>query len=533
KVETRKTSQVATIQVHKWIQVTFDLNGQETATSVLQIQKRKADETVEEPVAPIVEKYVFGGWYTDKECTDANVWVFDGENADKVTEDITLYAKWTLKEYSITHKLKNVTVSETLEKIPYGTSYEIKLKAKENYELPINVTVSVGGKNLLEGEGYIYNSRTGELKLEGYQVTGDIVIKAEGIFCMTPIVITDPQDKEYFVGDRSDVLTIAVPDSNGENLSYQWYISTDGSIENGKAIVDATKETYTPDTSKVGTFYYYCIVTNTIKDAEDATKEEKVSVTTDVAKIVVHERTTETAGTTETTAATTTATTGTANTTETTATADTTGTTVTKSKAEKNAIAMNAGLKVDQKGKWINIKWGRVKEADGYLLYAQYCGKNFSSKKPAKIIKGSSVTSVKITKINGKKLNLKKNYKLYVASYKLVGNKKVILGKTIVAHIVGYKNTKQTNVKGIRLTRSNFTLKKGRSAVIKAKTVLVDKTKKQLSDKHAAEFRYASNNKKVAVASKNGRITAKRKGSCIIYVYARNGYAKKVKVTVK
>ena len=42
-----------------------------------------------------------------------------------------------------------------------------------------------------------------------------------------------------------------------------------------------------------------------------------------------------------------------------------------------------------------------------------------------------------------------------------------------------------------------------------------------------------SSNKKVASVDKNGKITAKAKGTCYIYVYARNGYAKKVTVTVK
>ena len=71
------------------------------------------------------------------------------------------------------------------------------------------------------------------------------------------------------------------------------------------------------------------------------------------------------------------------------------------------------------------------------------------------------------------------------------------------------------------------------AATIKAKTVLVDKKKKQLSNAHAKQFRYASSNKKVATVSSKGKITAVGKGSCVVYVYARNGYAKKVKVTVK
>ena len=131
------------------------------------------------------------------------------------------------------------------------------------------------------------------------------------------------------------------------------------------------------------------------------------------------------------------------------------------------------------------------------------------------------------------KLNLKKNYKLYVEAYKLVDGKQVKLGKSITAHIVGRQNTAYTNVKGIKLKKSSFTLKTGKTATIKGKTVLVDKSKKQLSDAHAKELRYTTDNKKVATVSSKGKIKAVGKGTCTIYVYARNGYAKKVKVTVK
>ena len=55
----------------------------------------------------------------------------------------------------------------------------------------------------------------------------------------------------------------------------------------------------------------------------------------------------------------------------------------------------------------------------------------------------------------------------------------------------------------------------------------------RFTNAHATEFRYASTDKKVATVSSKGKIKAVRKGSCTIYVYARNGYAKKVKVKVK
>ena len=64
---------------------------------------------------------------------------------------------------------------------------------------------------------------------------------------------------------------------------------------------------------------------------------------------------------------------------------------------------------------------------------------------------------------------------------------------SITAHIVGRKNTAQTNVKAVKVSKTFYQQKAGKSAQIKAVS----------------------------------------KGTCDIYVYARNGYAKKIKVTVK
>lgn len=198
----------------------------------------------------------------------------------------------------------------------------------------------------------------------------------------------------------------------------------------------------------------------------------------------------------------------------------------------KNTLALNAELKVNQSGNKINISWGKVQGAKGYDVYVQYCGKTFNAKSLNQVKNGNK-TKITVKKVNGKKLNLKKNYKIYVVAYNYQGKKKVVLAKSIVAHIVGRKNTKETNVKAIRLNKSKFTLKVGRTALIKGKTILVNSKKKPLSDKHAKTFRYASDNKKIATVSKNGKIKAVAKGKCIIYVYARNGYTKKVQVTVK
>ena len=205
---------------------------------------------------------------------------------------------------------------------------------------------------------------------------------------------------------------------------------------------------------------------------------------------------------------------------------------VSEEELEQNTLSLDLKLKVSQTGSQINIGWGEVKGADGYDVYVQYCGKKYNAKSLNQVLSGTK-TKIVVKKVNGKKLDLKKNYKIYVAAYKLKDGKKVILGKTITAHIVGRRNLKQTNVKQVKVKKTSYSLSVGKTAKIKAGTVLVDKRKKPLSNAHAKELRYASGNRNVVTVTKKGQMKAVAKGTCTVYVYARNGYTKKIKVTVK
>ena len=197
---------------------------------------------------------------------------------------------------------------------------------------------------------------------------------------------------------------------------------------------------------------------------------------------------------------------------------------------KEDELSINAGFKVTQKGSKITIKWGKVKGATGYEVYAAYCGKNFS-KIPAK--RTTTKTSVAVSKIGGKKINLKKNFKVYVKAIKKDGNKSTQLAKTMTGHIVGRKNTKYTNAKSITLLTKTIDVEVGKTYPVNAKTVLVSKKKKQLSDNHATEFRYASANESIATVDKKGNVKGISAGTTKIYVYSRNGLAKAVSVTVK
>ena len=199
---------------------------------------------------------------------------------------------------------------------------------------------------------------------------------------------------------------------------------------------------------------------------------------------------------------------------------------------EVTALELNSGLKVSQKGLKISVSWGQVKEADGYEVYAQYCGNKFRSA-PTKTVSSPVKTLVTIKKLNGKKLDTKKNYKIYVAAYRIVNGKKEPMGRTVTAHIVGVDNAKYTNPEKVKLLTADFTLRINETARIKAEVILKDSTKKGLGDEHAKILRYATSDPKVATVNKKGVITATAPGTCDIWVYARNGYGEKVTVTVQ
>ena len=197
-------------------------------------------------------------------------------------------------------------------------------------------------------------------------------------------------------------------------------------------------------------------------------------------------------------------------------------------RTEANDAALNLKFNVEA-GKKIKVTWGKVKNADGYDVYMAYCGKD--REKVVKSVKGANNLSVTVSKLKDKQINQKKNIKCRVLAYKKVNGKKVTVAKSIMIHVAGKKNESVTDAKSIKLNKTSYVLTKGKKATIKASTVKKDKKCTLIN--HTPEFRYATTDSKVAVVSEKGKITAKGKGSCSVYVYAPNGCAQKIKVVVK
>ena len=78
-----------------------------------------------------------------------------------------------------------------------------------------------------------------------------------------PVIATEIEALIYKLNEQAKKLTIVAVVADGGTLSYQWYKSD---LLEGEytPIADALTSNYTPDTSKLGTTYYKCTVTNTL-----------------------------------------------------------------------------------------------------------------------------------------------------------------------------------------------------------------------------------------------------------------------------
>lgn len=91
--------------------VTFNSQG----GSEVAPQAVYAGEKIVKPANPTKEKEYFVDWYKEAECT--NVWDFENET---VSQDITLYAKWTSIAYTVTFETNGGSAIEA-QLVPEGT----------------------------------------------------------------------------------------------------------------------------------------------------------------------------------------------------------------------------------------------------------------------------------------------------------------------------------------------------------------------------------------------------------------------------
>jgi uncharacterized repeat protein (TIGR02543 family) len=108
--------------------VSFEMNGFGTPIDPITNLVEGSDLAAFQPPAPTAEGCRFGGWYTDRGCTDRWNFFFD-----IVSSDITLYAKWTNKPQSITGFTDIIKT--------YGDGSFV-LRARATSGLPVRYTIA-------------------------------------------------------------------------------------------------------------------------------------------------------------------------------------------------------------------------------------------------------------------------------------------------------------------------------------------------------------------------------------------------------
>jgi hypothetical protein len=176
----------------------------------------------------------------------------------------------------------------------------------------------------------------------------------------------------------------------------------------------------------------------------------------------------------------------------------------------------------------INLSWNNV-SADRYLVYFTKCdskGKTY----PFKVVKTVNGKTFKWTKT---KLAKNTPYKFYVVAQKKSGNGYKTIAKSLDGHVyTGNEGGKYTNPSKLTIKPTSLTLKVGKASTIKG-TVSKAKSSKALGTNHVKKLRFASTNPRIATVNASGKVTAKHKGSCKIYVQTINGIWKTVTVTVE
>ena len=128
-------------------------------------------------------------------------------------------------------------------------------------------------------------------------------------------------------------------------------------------------------------------------------------------------------------------------------------------------------------------------------------------------------------------MKLKKGtyYKYVVIAYKMTGAGQKVIASSKTIH-VATAGGKVGNYKKVKLNKKIVKLKCGKVFKIKAEQV---PEKKKLKVKRHRDLCFESSNPAIAAVSASGRVEAKKKGRCVIYVYSQSGTFNKMTVRVK
>ena len=190
----------------------------------------------------------------------------------------------------------------------------------------------------------------------------------------------------------------------------------------------------------------------------------------------------------------------------------------------KDSTFNSLQLRAKKAGKnYINLSWTKVKGASGYIIYGNRCNSNGKVYPLRKVISTA--------KMSQKMMKLKKGtyYKYVVIAYKMTGAGQKVIASSKTIH-VATAGGKVGNYKKVKLNKEIVKLKCGKVFKIKAEQV---PEKKKLKVKRHRDICFESSNPAIATVSASGRVKAKKKGRCVIYVYSQSGTFNKMIVKVK
>ena len=190
----------------------------------------------------------------------------------------------------------------------------------------------------------------------------------------------------------------------------------------------------------------------------------------------------------------------------------------------KDSTFNSLQLRAKKAGKnYINLSWTKVKGASGYIIYGNRCNSNGKVYPLRKVISTA--------KMSQKMMKLKKGtyYKYVVIAYKMTGAGQKVIASSKTIH-VATAGGKVGNYKKVKLNKEIVKLKCGKVFKIKAEQV---PEKKKLKVKRHRDICFESSNPAIATVSASGKVKAKKKGRCVIYVYSQSGTFNKMTVRVK
>ena len=237
------------------------------------------------------QKYDENSTSTVKKNDKDGTWTFSGWTATVEGTTVKFTGAWT---FTATPIITYTVIYDWGTDFPTGEMLPVDsktYKSEEDAKATMDGKYTSSSTSTAEKDG-----KSGTWKFSGWIATLiGTTVKFNGMWTFTPdapVVDADTPTNiklvsdEYKIGDKATALDGKATVSDNGVLSYQWYKSDKADNFNGTAIDGQNGETFVPDTSKEGTYYYYVIATNT---KADATGKKTASVTSSMAIINVKE----------------------------------------------------------------------------------------------------------------------------------------------------------------------------------------------------------------------------------------------------